>query len=167
MKPGTKYSDYDELYAHYALIDAIGHRINQTRGKTAKQPMIDRVVEIAHAALALVPAPGSIWHFTDEGAFQEEVTRKAANAVAWFQMERAKSDADLDAALVTIGRALSVARSQDDYVRDTQVRILMKLRRKDEAFAIADRVLREDPDATDFQDIKRDAAYAKWKSSQP
>src|SRR5690606_32323811 len=107
-KPGKAYSSYDELYATYGLLLALAQRVTTTRAKAARQPLVSRVTELATRALELVPR--SIWHFTDRGAFEEEVTRQAANALAWYGMEAAKSPDALERALAALQRGLAVAR---------------------------------------------------------
>jgi len=48
------------------------------------------------------------------------------------------------------------------YIWDTKVRILLKLGRVDEAYAIVQRVLKKDSSFADFQDIKNSAPYKAW-----
>ncbi|HTR55337.1 MAG TPA: leucine-rich repeat domain-containing protein [Kofleriaceae bacterium] len=154
--PGSVYSDYDELYAEYGCVDALGHLRLAAQG-AEREAIGDRQIAHATRALELVPQPGTIWHFTDEGAFQEEVTRRAGNALAWMCMERGQ----LDRALSVVERALSVGGDRG-YIFDTKVRILLKAGREREAYAIVDSILAEDPEFKDFQDLKSSPAYLDW-----
>ena len=158
-KPGSVYSDYDELYALYGAVDALGHLRLAVQG-AERDAMTDKIIRYASRALELVPAPGSIWHFTNEGAFQEEVTRRGGNALAWMLMERG----ELDRALAVAERALSVGGDRG-YIFDTKVRILLKMGREREAYAIADTILTEDPSFADFQDIKASPAFKAWQTA--
>lgn len=158
-RTGTMYSDYDELYATYGCVDALGHlRLAATGAE--RERLGDRLIAHATRALELVPE-GMIWHFTDEGAFQEEVTRRAGNALAWMLMERD----DLDRALAVVERALSVGGDRG-YVFDTKVRILLKAGRTRDAYTIVDSILAEDPSFGDFQDIKVDPAFVAWRRTR-
>ncbi|SFO46670.1 hypothetical protein SAMN05428949_5269 [Chitinophaga sp. YR627] len=47
-------------------------------------------------------------------------------------------------------------------VIDTQVRILLKLGNKEEAYQIVKRILRTSPDFVDFQDFTTNADYLTW-----
>lgn len=156
---GTMYSDYDELYATYGCVDALGHLRLAANGEE-RERLGDRLIAHATRALELVPE-GMIWHFTDEGAFQEEVTRRAGNALAWMLMERG----ELERALSVVERALSVGGDRG-YVFDTKVRILLKAGRASDAYAIVDSILADDPNFGDFQDIKVDPAFAAWRRSR-
>ncbi|WP_162907020.1 leucine-rich repeat domain-containing protein [Allorhizocola rhizosphaerae] len=139
-RPGARFSDYDQLYAHYGLVVAL----EQT-------DMTEKLMRYAEEALALVPPPGMVWHYTDEGAFQQEVTRRAGNALAWHLMK----SGELDKALSTVERALAFASEPDyDYIRDTKVRILLAMGRDDEAYRIVEQVLARTPDFEDFADLK-------------
>lgn len=162
-RPGTPFSEYDQLYAHYGAIDAIARQA-LVADPASKPQLVERLTSLSRAALALVP--GAIWHFTDQGAFQEEVLRKASNALAWYQMEAASTPAALEEALASIQRGLAVARPEDDYLRDTQVRILLKLGRSEEAYRIVDLVLRAEPDSADFRDLVEDSGYQAWRANQ-
>ncbi|WP_214317799.1 leucine-rich repeat domain-containing protein [Nonomuraea sediminis] len=157
--PGACFSDYDHLYALYGLVDALGHLVN-TAGDD-RSAMVARLVGHAERALSLVPA--LIWHYTDEGAFQEEVKRRAGNALAWHLMEAG----DLDRALDAVDRALSVsAEPAYDYIRDTKVRILVAMGHAPQAYVIVDQVLTRDPDFGDFADFATSADFQQWRQNQ-
>lgn len=157
--PGSCYSDYDELYALYGIVDAMGHLRGAAEG-AERERLTDAIVDYATRALERIPAPGMIWHFTDEGAFQEEVTRRAGNALAWMSMERGQ----LERALAVVDRALSVG-GANGYVLDTKVRILLAAGREHDAYLIVDRVLTEDPTFGDFQDLGSSPAFVTWRAA--
>jgi tetratricopeptide (TPR) repeat protein len=149
-RPGVRYSDYDHLYARYSIVDSLA-RLSGDHG--------DRL--IGHAEAALAEVPSIIWHYTDLGAFQEEVRRRCGNALAWHLMERG----ELDRALSTVESAVAVADSGDhDYIRDTQVRILLKAGREHDAYVIVDQVLARDPGFDDFADLRVAPAFLRWRA---
>jgi len=154
-RTGTMYSDYDELYASYGCVDALGHLRLAVEG-AERERLTEQLVQHATRALSLVPE-GMIWHFTNEGAFQEEVIRRAGNALAWVLMERG----ELDRAVSLVDRALSVGGDRG-YVFDTKVRILLKAGRESEAYPIVHTILAADPAFKDFQDLKASAGYVAW-----
>lgn len=109
---------------------------------------------------------GAIFHFTEEGQFQEEVIRYASNCIAWNSYQRVEDIMELEKLqeLVSIG-----CRYADDpiyfYIFDTKVRILLKLGRKEEAFNIIYSCLKRDKNYADFNDIIQQADYISWKTS--
>lgn len=107
------------------------------------------------------------WHYTELGAFKRENYRVAGNGLAWNQMKLAKSKKDLLTALDNVEYAVENIESPEHYyILDTKVRILLKLKRDNEAFAIVKEVLDEVPDFGDFQDFKTNKAYKQWLAKQ-
>ncbi|MCX5505719.1 hypothetical protein OG887_41455 (plasmid) [Streptomyces sp. NBC_00053] len=158
--PGTCYSDYDQLYAHYGLVDALGHLADNAPDADRPEATAT-LIRYAEQALSLIP--GTIWHFTDEGAFQEEVKRRTGNALAWHLLHSGEPER----ALAAVGQALSVASAPEyDFVRDTQVRVLLALGRTDDAYRIADQVLTRDPSFGDFTDIAALPEFQSWRQAQ-
>jgi tetratricopeptide (TPR) repeat protein len=105
----------------------------------------------------------AIWYFTDIGQFQMEVYRVAGNGLSWILLTEGKTEQEWKEALAFITKAESYIRdSEDYYILDTKVRILLKLDRIDEGFEIVREVLKEAPDFEDFQDIKQDQDYLTW-----
>ncbi|CAM3381652.1 leucine-rich repeat domain-containing protein [Stackebrandtia soli] len=156
----ASYSEYDELYARYGLINALGRLAEYCTGE--KLAAVEaRCVEHAKAALELVPQPGLILHFTDEGAFAEEVTRHAANAIGWYAMKDGRHEESLKA----LERGLALAdMSEHGFIYDTKVRVLLELGRTHEAYLIVDQILTHHPDFDDLQDLRFDEGYLTWKA---
>jgi len=124
--------------------------------------VVARCCHHARQVLALVPPPGAIWHFTDEGAFQEECTRHAANALGWYAME----SGNLDEALEALEPGLAVANmSEHGFIYDTRVRILLRRGERDAAYLIVAQILAGDPDFGDFQDLRYDEDYVAWRAA--
>ncbi len=160
--PGARFSDYDQLYAHYGLVTTLGQLVTDAEDDAERAALTDKLMRYAEEALGLVPEPWMVWHFTDEGAFQQEVTRRAGNALAWHLMKRG----DLEHALSTVERALTFAAEPDyDYIRDTKVRILLAMGRADDAFVIVDQVLTRTPDFGDFADLSADPDFRSWREA--
>jgi Leucine-rich repeat (LRR) protein len=153
------FAPYDELYALYGATEALSHLRLRAQG-AERDAMTEKIVRYASLALERVPLPGSVWHFTDEGAFHEEVTRRTGNALAWTLMERG----DLERALAVVDRALAVG-GERGYVFDTKVRILLRAGREDEAYRIVDEILTGDPSFKSFQDLAASKAFEVWRSA--
>ncbi|MFD0559882.1 leucine rich repeat (LRR) protein [Stackebrandtia endophytica] len=158
--PTAVYSAYDELYARYGLVNALGRLADQSGSD--RPAVVERCRRHAEQILALVPAPGAIWHFTDEGAFQEECIRHAANALGWYAMEAG----DLDEALTALEPGLAVADLSDHgFIFDTLVRVRLRRGERDAAYLIVDQILDGDPDFGDLQDLRYDADYLAWREA--
>ncbi|WP_158578819.1 leucine-rich repeat domain-containing protein [Spongiactinospora rosea] len=157
--PGAAFSAYDRLYALYGLIDALGHLADSADDD--RPALVEKLIGYAEQALSLVP--DTIWHYTDEGAFQEEVLRQAGNGLAWHLLQAG----DLERALTTVERALQVAEGPEhDPIRDTQVRILLAMGRTEEAYVIVDRVLTRAPGFRDFADLAASPDFQRWRGGK-
>lgn len=157
--PTDAFSEYDRLYAHYGLVEALASLYLDPAADHAD--LTRRLMARAEQAMALIP--DTVWHFTEFGAFQEEVQRRAGNALAWHLMLAG----ELPRALEVVDRAMEVAEgAEHDYVRDTRVRILLKMDRVDEAYLAADQVLSRDPGFADLADIAADDRFRRWRRLQ-
>jgi len=108
-----------------------------------------------------------IWHYTDLGKFHEEVTRTTANAVAWRMHTISDKKEDIETALDIILKAVAFIEEESHYyIYDTQVRILFKLGRTEEAYLIIRRTLTLLPAFGDFRNFKKDADYKAWLEKQ-
>lgn len=107
--------------------------------------------------------PLLVMNFAPETRALRMQLRYAYNCLAWYGMEDARSDRDLEAALANSNMALNYVFSSIDDAdlnsTDTKVRILMKLRRNEEAFAL----VAAHEQAADFRDIVSSDAYSTWK----
>jgi tetratricopeptide (TPR) repeat protein len=108
-----------------------------------------------------------IWHYTDLGKFYEDVTRITANSVAWRMYTISDRKEDIEAALDIILKAVAFIEEESHYgIYYTQVRILLKLGRTEEAYQIIKRTLALLSAFRDFQDFKKDADYKAWLEKQ-
>ena len=164
-KKTNKYTDYDYLYAHYGKLYCYSHSfIPEEQDKNKKMQLFLEFEKMALDTLPLISEP--IWHFTDEGAFQEEILREAYGGLSWYLYERTpKEDKEaLKTALNWAEKAIQYVEDQNHYfLLDTKVRILLALGKKEEAYKIVERVLNEAPYFGDFQDIKQSKQYKEWK----
>ncbi len=161
--PGKVYTDYDELYATYGIVYSLTHWIAGLPEGEERCRSVEEAIKWSKKALSLVPDFSMIWHYTDEGAFQREVTRIAGNALGWHLHEDPTTEADLEEARTAIARAVTCVDSPSQwFIYDTQVRVLLKSGNYDEAYRIVAQILHQDPDFHDFQDLKNDPGYRAW-----
>lgn len=161
---GKVVDEYNLLYAHYGKAYAYYHlTANHTDSISAEDMLVLNQAAIQHGLSTLDLVPAMIWHFTDLGKFHEEVSRFAANTVAWKMHLLTNSKEELEKALAIVQKGVNhIQREEHFYIYDTQVRLLLKLERKEEAYQIVKRILAQSPNFGDFQDIKQDADYNNW-----
>lgn len=152
--------EYDNLYAHYFVM-------KYHESKTQEPEHCQQAIIYAEKCLALLEDDinaGNIWHFTDLGAFQEEVIRISSNIIAWNKMKASDDEEELEEALSIIDLGCDYVDEDNPYffMFDTKVRILMKLDQVDEAYDLVFQVLSYQPDFSDFEDIKQSEDYNKW-----
>jgi tetratricopeptide (TPR) repeat protein len=74
---------------------------------------------------------------------------------------------DLEKALEIIAKAVEfVSKEHHYFIYDTQVRILLKMGQKEEAYRIVKRTLALASDFEDFNDFKSDTDYKEWLVNQ-
>lgn len=165
---GKVVDEYNLLYANYGKVYAYSYLTSNH--KSAFSPA--ELLELHQAAIkqglhTLDLVPGVIWHFTDLGKFHEEVVRITANSVAWQMHVISDKKEALEKALEIILKGVAYIETAAHYfIYDTQVRILLRLGRKEEAYRIVKRVLTLSSDFGDFQDIKQDGDYIDWMEKQ-
>lgn len=164
FRSGQVVDEYNLLYANYGKIYAYSYLLSNHAATFSPAELLEAkhtAIDQGLKTLDLVPAV--IWHFTDLGAFHKEVTRIAANTVAWQMYEIYDKREELEKALDVIAKGVAFISDEDHYfIYDTQVRILVKLGRTEEAYRIIKRTLTLLPDFKDFKDFKKDAAYKAW-----
>lgn len=165
--PDEKYAEYDELYAHYGICYNLSYLLVNPKTKKARNEMISKLVQVGKKAFEeLLPEDAAIWHFTEEGAFQRECIRIIGNGLGWNLSSHTDKAETLEEALYYAQRANNhIDGPSHFFIRDTLVRILLKLGRKEEAFSLVSKTLRKAPDFGDFQDIKKDKEYKKWQKT--
>lgn len=161
---GQVVDEYNLLYANYGKMYSYNYLNSFHKDKYSKKELLElNKAAIQQGLKTLELVPSMIWHFTDMGAFYQEVTRIVANAVAWQMYEIAKTKEDLEKALAIIEKAIEYVQTEYHYfIYDTQVRILLKMGQKEEAYRIVKRTLAAASDFEDFNDFKVNADYQKW-----
>lgn len=157
--PDKVYSEYSYLFAHYGISYSI-QKMNPESNPTLLNYLFSVSKKIMNE---LVPSNFAIWHYTDLGAFQEECVRIAGNGLGWWMQITTNDEEQLKEALAYTNRAEDFVTSDHYYIYDTKVRILIKLKRNEEAFAIVDRVLRGKPNFSDLQDFLKNSDYLNWQ----
>ncbi|THU38375.1 leucine-rich repeat domain-containing protein [Niastella caeni] len=165
---GKVVDEYNLLYANYGKVYAYSYLTSNHKASFSPEELLElnqAAINQGLHTLELVPA--MIWHFTDLGKFHEEVTRITANSVAWQMHVISDKKENLEKALEIIGKGVAYIEKETHYfIYDTQVRILIKLGRKEEAYKIVKRILTLSPDFGDFQDLKQDVDYTMWLAKQ-
>ncbi|SEW34567.1 Leucine rich repeat-containing protein [Chitinophaga sp. YR573] len=165
---GRVVDEYNLLYANYGKVYAYMYLTSVHKATFSPAALL----EMNHAAIkqglhTLSLIPSMIWHYTDLGKFHEEVTRITANSVAWKMQMLSEKREDLDTAMDMVLKAVAFIEGEIHYyIYDTQVRILLKLGRTEEAYQIVKTTLALLPDFGDFQDFKKDADYKIWLDKQ-
>jgi tetratricopeptide (TPR) repeat protein len=153
--------DPRHLYALYGAAHCRGSLMEHLRSHD-RDAAIDGILSLCHRMILRTPEL-SLSPTAKEDLFPRETLRFAYNALASWQMERAKSKRDLETALGHIDHCLSLTSPLDDknamlrYL-DTKVRILLRIGRKEEAFEIVAHA----PKYPDFSDIVRGTEYEAW-----
>lgn len=165
VSKGAEISEYDYLWTQYGLLKSSF----ATGGSDFDSGTLADYIQVAQNVLNFLDTQTNTgeWVFTEDGAFRMEVYREAGNGLAWFLMEDASSDSDLNKALTIINNTLPHIRGEEDhYIFDTKVRILLKLNKDAEAFEIVKEILTDDPGFGDFQNFLDDSDYQAWLKSQ-
>lgn len=167
VKQGAKIDEYNYIWIQYGLLKSSFETNTSKFGPGTKRDYIKTAKNLLAFLDKVTNARTGVWAYTELSAFTMEAYRTAGNGLAWYTYEDPKSSqGDLDAAL---DRALSITTyirdPRDYYIYDTQVRLLLRLNRKNDAYKIVAKVLKEKPRFSDFQDFKTNKDYQKWLKS--
>jgi tetratricopeptide (TPR) repeat protein len=114
------------------------------------------IIEQSRYTLSLMPPSTDLPYY-------KEIVRACSNSVAWNMAELATGNNELEKALTILQQGIDLIEMPEQFfLYDTQVRILLKLGHKEEAYRIVRNVLTLLPDFSDFQDIKQEANYKNW-----
>ncbi len=158
-------ADFDRAYLQYCYVCNLRNVVEFLKGKEA-QRCIDMIISEGRKLLQMMPEkPFTQAHV----AVLEDMHRLGGNHFAWYSYERGEN---LPEALKAIEIAVQYINGNSFYyfIYDTHVRILLALKRNEEAYVIVDKILKEFPDFGDFQDLKKDKDFVKWQkqgSSKP
>jgi tetratricopeptide (TPR) repeat protein len=126
----------------------------------------DPVIREKYLSLTLAQANYCITQFgTKERWMDWDVTMfvKYTNHIGWFAYLEEQDTAKLESALEILEKGFSKSDwNRNKNIKNTKVRLLLKLGRKDDAFLIVGEAFKKDPDYEDFLDLKADEQYIAW-----
>jgi hypothetical protein len=160
---GKPIAVYDHTYALYLLLK----NCYDGPGSSSFGPGTrDDYLRVARHLIDVLDESGQVgqWVFTPEGQFYLDAYVTAAGGLAWYRYEDAKgNEALLAEALILAKQATDHVQNESQYwAYDTEVRILLGLKRENEAWPIVGKVLDEVPDFAEFSDLREDARYRAW-----
>jgi hypothetical protein len=160
--------EYNLLYANYGKVYTYSYLTSNHKNSFSPAELLElQQAAIKQGLHTLDLVPAIIWHYTDLGKFHEEVVRIAANCVAWDIHLISDKKEELEKALEIVLKGVAYVESEVQcFIYDTQVRVLLKLGRKEDAYRVVKRTLALSPNFGDFQDIKQDADYIAWLERQ-
>ncbi len=169
LKLDPKVNEHDWLYVHHTILTE-SCRITEYKDvpEKIKKEQTEIATTYARKCLDILQpriSAGVIPTDSDLMYLQEEVIRYSTNHLAWGIYEQTSSKAKLEAALELINLGCQYVKDQHFYVYDTKVRILMKLKRKEEAFEVVYKTLLKDSSFYDFKGFKKNKAYLEWKKA--
>ncbi|MDJ1505626.1 hypothetical protein [Xanthocytophaga agilis] len=100
--------------------------------------------------------------------WQKNMLSQQANTIGWLSYLYIKDQNRLEHALTVLDKGYVFAGfhhldwDNRKYIHDTKVRLLLKLNREDEAYAIVYQMLTAHPEHTDFDDLKDTEPYLQW-----
>jgi len=99
-----------------------------------------------------------------QGGQEVIMSRQAAlNALAWDYYETGTTKEEFEEGLEYIDLAIAVPDIKANHpIKDTKVRLLLKLERHDEAYFMTRDILSQDPTFADIKDIKDSEGYQAW-----
>lgn len=162
---GKVVDKYLQLYTYYTKANACNNLPADAAYK--KMPAEKKreysllCIETGLTALSLLPE--HILHSTSMGDFYRDVIRRSGNAVAWAMYEVYEDREKMEEALAMVNRAAEYIVGDDEYyIYNTQVRILLRLGRQEEAWQIVKQTLEKDEFFESFDDIVETKEYKKW-----
>ncbi|SDH41245.1 leucine-rich repeat domain-containing protein [Chitinophaga filiformis] len=162
---GKVVDKYLLLYTYYAKTNACSNlpmdAAYEKMSEKEKRRYSLLCIETGLKGLSLLPE--HILPSTSMGAFYREVIRIVANAVAWAMYEVYEDQANMEEALTIVNKAVECIEDQSEYyIYDSQVRILLRLGRQEEAWQVVKQTLEKDEYFSNFDDIKETKEYKKW-----
>jgi tetratricopeptide (TPR) repeat protein len=126
----------------------------------------DPAIRKKYLALTLVQANYCIAQFAKKEIWMDwDVTLfvKYTNHIGWVAYLEEQDTAKLEIALEVLEKGFSWSNwNHLRYIKNTKVRLLLELGKKDEAFLIVEEAFKQDPDYEDFLDLKTDVQYTTW-----
>ena len=160
---------YMFLYIHYVKTNAYSNLSSDSKynkmSEEDKQKF--RLAGIATGLKGLSLIPKDILPATSMGEFYKDAVRVMGNAVAWALYEGYEDAEKMEEALAIVNKAVAfVEKKSEYYIYDTQVRILLRLGRQEEAWQLVKRITALDKSSVDFKDIEESKEYKQWLKKQ-
>ena len=162
----NKYTDSDYLYAYYGKIKCYSKFINTEKNENNRKQLISDYENVAIQVLSKINDP--ILHLMDERVSRYEIFRETYNGLAWYLYKRTTADdtKSLEKALEWANKGAEYVENENHYyILDTQVRILLALNNKEQAYVIVKNILDKTPKYIHFQEIKKNIDYKKWEQT--
>lgn len=133
-----------------------------------QQRYLEPVLMQAEKCIALfMSAERSYWH-----EWEKDMVSLEANAVGWFTYLYHTDKERLEHALAILDKGYAFAGfrypewNNRNYIHDTKVRLLLKLNREEQAYAIVYQTLTAHPEYTALDDLKNTEPYLHWVRKQ-
>ncbi len=154
-------ADFDRAYLQYCYVCNLRNVLEFLKGKEAKR-CTEMIIDEAKKMLQSLPAEPQ--HELQVPIY-EDMHRVSGNLFAWYSHVKGDNSPEILQAIELAEKYIN-GNSTYYYIYDTKVRILLALKRKEEAYAIVDKVLNEFPNFGDFQDIKKSDDFLKWQKEK-
>ncbi|SEW34635.1 SMI1-KNR4 cell-wall [Chitinophaga sp. YR573] len=156
---GKVIDDHFLLNANFLKMWAYSYLLGNCRQEfTAAEISALQQAIIKQSEYTLTLVPDNSNHFSDKASI-----RVICNTLAWYMAESTQQKEVLEKALGIIQQGIDHIETELHYfLYDTQVRILLKLERTEEAYQIIHNILGLLPDFADFQEFKSDEGYNAW-----
>lgn len=90
-----------------------------------------------------------------------------ANQIGWHVCQTEQDPAKLEEALTLLEQGFYLSNWYDSaYIKDTYVRMLLKLGRGEIAYPVVAEAFERDAAYADFQDLKKDPSFLRWKEEE-
>jgi hypothetical protein len=137
------------------------HMVARTKDFTVQRKYLPLMLAQAHACML---------RFVGKDRWKEwekDMFVLYTNQIAWFAYVDEQEADTLEAALRILEEGDRIADwNRHAYIKDTKVRMLIRLGRLADAYSIVQEVLTRYPDFEDFADLKADAHYIAWQEQK-
>jgi len=133
----------------------------QAPEETTRQKYKPLITPQAEKCLALFPDKSTLY------PWEKVKVVLYANEVGWQAFQEEQDPAKLGKALVLLEEGVKISNWYDlKYIINTYVRLLLKLGRGETAYPVVAEAFNRDEDYIDFQDLKNDEHFLRWKEEE-
>jgi hypothetical protein len=152
------YEQTTEIVLENWKFNFLNTTVQSVSDKNIQQKYIPKMLAQAEKCMSFFPETKENWMTWEEDRFV-----LYANQLAWYSTSETDNPTKLEKALAIVERGFKLSNWEDKkYIKDTKVRILLKLNRPRETFPIVLEAFHPDKNDADFQDLKNDATYLEW-----